>query len=176
MSTNQAFLIVLSLLPPTGILSGIINAYAVNGIANFYNLSINSSGSFQIIATYPNMIKGMSNTIILSPQAITTITLTANTTSPSANFKFILNATVLDQRNRLFTNAATLTLTTANSIIGSHTITNDTGIILFQLYGNIPGNYQITASSGIITSNNITLIISPNTLKFIQISPMVKNI
>jgi len=95
---------------------------------------------------------------VLSPPAVTTVTLTANATNIYVNDYVRFTATVLDQYNNPMPNVV-VSLYINDTFYGNST-TNANGEAIFDVQFTQVGIYQVYAKADTVTSNIVTITVS----------------
>ena len=173
-SSRGPWVVDIDVLSGTGILAGTLTGTTAAGLAQFYNVSFASSGTFAITASCPNMVPAVTSTLVIAPLVITTVTISSNSSSPSFGFPFALNVTMYDQLNAPWTQSATVDITSANPVIGTSSITAVGPSVIFTFTCNTLGNNAITATSSLVPAS-LTIDVLENCLKITKINPIVRN-
>lgn len=119
-------------------------------------MSINTIGYYIIEFSAPGFSTFISNTIQISALSLHSISVTSSVSSISAFKKFIVNAKLYDQRNRLWTSNSRIDLISSTNIGGVVTGTSSSGSFDFEIYAKVSGNLAIELkSSGISGFLNI---------------------
>ena len=150
-----------------------VTATAVNGVATFTDLAINTSGTYKIAASDGNSLTSVtSGNVVITPGALSSLVVQQNPTTGTAGVA--LNPTVkvaaFDQFGNLVTTntTVTLTLTGGSFASGSNIVTANTskGIATFSgLIINLAGSYSLTASVDTVSSSAFNLAVAPATAK-----------
>ena len=141
-------------LSPSGSFSGTYTAKTISGVATFSGLRILSGGSLSIVAACPGVASYTSSAMPIT-NYIYSITLTSDSSTPSAGFTFIVSATVLGEDGNPFTTPSTVLLSEASGVTihGTTSASSDavTGVASFSIYIAVNGGMNIVATYGSIS-------------------------
>ena len=149
--------------------SSTLTVNAVNGVATFSSLAIDTAGTYQLSATSPNLTPGTSTSITINPAAASKVFWTTEPASTvTEGFPFSATLAIEDQYGNLETTAAqgvTLALEFNGSpdttdLAGTTTATTSGGVATFSniVVNNIGQPYTLTATGGSLTSAVSTAI------------------
>ena len=158
----------------SGVFTGTVSITSVNGIASFSELSITTSGTFQIIASSNDKVSDTSATLNIDALVLTTISAVPNVSLISANFQYTITITLNDQSGGRVYKQTSLSLTSNLDINGDTSISTAAGTILATLYSKTPGSNTITVASGSI-STTCSIAIKENLLKIGSFSSTVNH-
>lgn len=153
--------------------SSTATATAVNGVASFSSLAIDSVGTFRITASDSASLGSLvSGSVVTTPTALGSLVVQQNPTTGTAgiNLAPAVKVQTLDQFGNIVTDSTTVTLTLTGGVFatGSTTVTATTtgGVATFSsLIINTVGNYTLTASVGSLAGSSFTVAIIPATAK-----------
>jgi len=142
---------------------------AVNGVATFSNLVINSAGTYTLTASDGASTKATSGNIAIGAAAATQLVLQQTpTTAATAGVLLspFLKVAVEDQFGNIVTSASTVTLTLSSGTFWTKSktvsVATSAGIATFYtLYINTAGSYMLTASDGTLTGASCAVTVSP---------------
>jgi hypothetical protein len=147
--------------------TGTLTVNAVNGVATFSNLILNTSGTYALIAASPGLTSGASTLIVIGPGQATQLVFT---TEPPANGTAgtAFGATVQVQDaygNRVTSSSASVTIALPASVTGTTTVSAVSGAANFtNLILNTSGTYTLTAiSSGLTNGASTSIVIGAGT-------------
>lgn len=164
------FTITLTLNPTSNDFTGTFVQDTINGVASFLDIAANMSGTYELIASSPNIIS-VSRTFTLAAAVLTTIELSASPNPVSTNFDFKVNVTVKDQIGRLWWKSCQIDAT-GNNLDGQLSQTTQSGFAEFVLRFQQSGNQVLTFSSEGISAS-LTIIVLKNMIKIVNITPTV---
>ena len=149
--------------------SATVTATAVNGIATFSSLAINTTGTYTVTASGgDSLTTTTSGNLVISPAAFSSLAIQQNPTTGTAGVALApaIKVAALDQFGNLVTanTTVTLTLTSGTFSSGKTTVTASTtgGIATFSnLIIKTAGNYVLTASADTQSGPSFNLTVSP---------------
>lgn len=151
----------------------------VNGEITFDNLRISTPGTFVVQASSTDLTQGSSPSITLTTY-VSSITLSSVPTSPTADFPFVLTASLLTEETDAYTGSCTVTASESSSCLtGDTEKAASSGSAIMTLYCNSVGEKTITVSCPAITgfpavNEDIILTIQQMKLKITETNPTVK--
>ncbi len=149
--------------------SSTVTATAVNGIATFSNLSINTAGTYTITASESgSTAPATSGNLVITPGAISSLSVQQNPTTGTAGVALapVVKVAAVDQYGNLVSTSTTVTLTLSSGTFSNRTSTvtasTSGGIATFSnLIINVSGSYTLTASAGSLTGSAFHVAVSP---------------
>ena len=145
---------------------------AVNGVATFTGLAINSAGTFHITATdSATLTPASSGNVVISPGSLSNLVVTQSPATATAGVAMgLIKVQALDQYGNLIMTSTnvTLTLTGATFAAGSATTTASTtsGIASFTgLIINSAGTFSLKASVSSVSSSTVSVTVNPAAAK-----------
>lgn len=152
--------------------SSTATATAVNGVATFSNLAINTVGICRIAASDGALTGVTSGNLTITPASLSSLAILQNPTAGTAGLSLspMVKVAALDQFGNLVTDSTTvmLTLSSGSFASGGTTITATTtgGYATFTgLVINTSGAYTLTTSVGSLTGPSFNVTINPATAK-----------
>jgi hypothetical protein len=175
LATNYGpFSITLSVLNGTLPLNGILTADSINGVALFYNLSVNEPGVFQIQASASDMISGTTSSFVLTPFILTMLRVALSSAQTSVNFPVSATVSLQDQLQQPWATSVLVSVTSDASLCGTVSNSSANSTATLSLYFSLSGTKLLNFTS-LGVSNTTTLTVLQNTLKITSISPTVRN-
>ena len=174
-SLRGVYSITLSL-TPSGSFSGTLTGSTTSGQYTFTGLTVLSKGTFTIVASSAGITSDTSQTIMIS-NAVSSVSLSSSTLTPSAYFDFTITTTIKGNDNNLYTDSCTITLSESggSAILGNTIATTSNGTAYFYIYFASIGSKIILATvSG--TTGSLGITVQTNNLKIISLTPTVRNI
>jgi uncharacterized repeat protein (TIGR03803 family) len=151
--------VTLSVASGPGTLGGTVTVAAVNGVATFSNLSINTAGSYTIKATDGALTSATSSSFTVSPAAASKLVFAQQPTNVTAGSAIspAVTVDVEDQFGNIVTgNTSSVTMAVASgpgSLGGTLTVAAVAGVATFSnLSLTTAGSYTIKATDGALTS------------------------
>jgi hypothetical protein len=145
-------------------LNGTTSVHAVDGVATFSNLSLNTAGDYTLRANGPGLASALSDTFAIAPGPATHMSFLILPACPKHGKTFSVQVALLDEYGNVATgDTSTVTLTLGahpkNAVLsGTLTAAVIDGVATFSnLSVNLAGAYTLTASD----SNAIASIASP---------------
>jgi len=139
-------------------LNGTKTVAAVNGVATFANLSIDTIGTYTLTATDSTLTAAVSSSILVTPGSATKLAFTVQPpASAQSNATFSVTVSVEDATGNVVTSdgsSVTVALTTAGgaTLGGTKTVAAVNGVATFaNLSVDKVGTYTLTASDGLLT-------------------------
>jgi hypothetical protein len=158
-----------------------LSVAAVNGVATFSNLILNTTGKYTLNAADGSLTVPTSGTISINPAAATQLVLQQTPTTGTAGVALApaVKVAVEDQFGNIVTTSSTVTLTLSSGTFstGSTTVSAATsaGIATFSnVIINIAGTYTLSASDALLTgasSGNITISVAAASKLVFQQAP-----
>jgi hypothetical protein len=159
-----------------------LSVAAVNGVATFNNLLLNTAGTYTFAAADGSLTAATTGSITINATLVPKLVLQQAPATGTAGVAFspTVKVATLDQFGNLFTtySIVTLTLNSGTFSTGQTTATAGTsgGIATFSsLNIRIAGSYTVTASDGVMNGTSFGITINPaaaNKLAFQQAPPM----
>jgi hypothetical protein len=158
--TSDSSSVTLTVNAGPGSLGGIVSVQAVNGVATFNNLSLNTAGSYALGATDDNFITATSSSFNITPAAASQLAFVqqpGNVTSGST-IRPAVTVAVEDQFGNVATNdssSVTISVATGPSSKAKGTLTEQAvnGIATFSdLSLDTRGSYTLQATDGLLTA------------------------
>lgn len=158
-----------------------LSVAAVNGIATFSNVILNTSGKYTFTATDGSLPVPTSGTITINPAAATQLVFLQAPATGTAGVALApaVKVATKDQFGNLVTTSSNVTLTLSSGTFsnGSSSVVIGTsgGVATFSnLIINTAGSYTLTASDGTLTGTSFGVTINPaaaSKLVFVQQPP-----
>jgi uncharacterized repeat protein (TIGR03803 family) len=166
--TSDSSTVVLSINSGPGTIGGTDSVAAVNGVATFNNVVIDTAGSYTLLASDNSLSTAVSGSFTVSTAAASTIAFTqgpTNVTAGNANSPNII-ADVEDQFGNVITSfSSTVSLsvhTGPGSLGGTDSVSAVNGVATFSnVVIDTAGNYTLTASGDSVTGNSSSFTVSP---------------
>ncbi len=157
--TGNSSNVTLSVATGPGSASGTLTVAAVNGVATFSNVKINTAGSYTLTASDGALTTATSSSFAVNPAAASKLAYSvqpSNVTAGVADSPSIV-VDVEDQFGNIVTgNSSNVTLAVASgpgSASGTLTVAASSGVATFSnVKLNTAGNYTLTASDGALTT------------------------
>ena len=159
----------------TGTLSGTLTRTTSAGAIIFTTLKITTAGNHIIEASCTDMVSDYTSSLAIDALALTSLTISISDTSISANVDFTVTVQTLEQSLGVWTEAASITLSSDGTLLGTLVETTSSGIATFTVYSLYSGLLTITATTGTKTKTG-TITILQNKLKIESVDPTVNYI
>ena len=139
-------------------LGGTVTVTAVNGVATFSKLTINTAGTYTLTASSGTLTANSSINVAPAPVTATKLVVALPPTGVTANAQFGLTVTAEDGSGNVattYTTPVTLALSSGATLGGTVIGNVVNGVATFsKLTINTAGTYTLTASSGTLTANS----------------------
>jgi hypothetical protein len=157
--TTNTSSVTLAIATGPGSLGGTVTVQAVNGVATFNSLTLDTAGSYTLNATDGSLTHATSSAFTVSPAAATKLAFTQQPSFVTINTTITpaITVSVEDQFGNVITsNSSTVTIAKASgpgTLSGTLTAAASNGVATFSnLSVNTEGNYTLQATDGSLTS------------------------
>ena len=140
-----------------GLIIGTLSHTIVSGAATFSGLRILSRGTFNINATSDNVISALSSSLSITNFPYN-MSLTTSNASPRTLDDFLITVSIYGEDDNLYTGTCNITISenSGESILGTTTVSINTGIATFTIAFNNSGSKTLKAEVDSI-SNTISV-------------------
>lgn len=158
---------------PTAVYEGVVQGYTQSGVVVFTNLRVVSKGSFSLVASSTGITSG---SVAIGPLSTFAYSLSASASSltPSANFPFTVTVLVNSEDSSLFTGSLTIVVSCDSTFIGTSSLENTSGTNVFTLRFSVPGGKYLKVTAGSLTSSMI-LTVLPCVIKVTSFTAVIPN-